>query len=76
MVELDIKQNEKGDNYLHLNREEEKHPESVGTVRSLRANMAYNLGSAHASEANDLYGKASELADEHLSSFEVCLAAL
>jgi hypothetical protein len=49
VVELDIKRNEKGDKYLNMNREEEKHPESVGTVRSLRANMAYNIGNAHAS---------------------------
>ena len=76
MVELDIKQNEKVNDYLHLNREEEKQPESVGTVKSLMANMAYNLGSAHASQANDLYGKASELADEKLASFEECLSAL
>ena len=44
---------------------------------SLQAKLAYNLGSAHANQANnDLYGKASQMVDENLGSFEDCLTAI
>ena len=77
IVELDI-QGSIGlaNDYSHRYPEEEKQPEIVGSIRQFPANRAYDSISVQASLTNDLYSKASKMADKDLGSFDECLKAL